>query len=205
MAVPRANQIHIGTPVSIILKQDQPTGRQVQGTVAEILTRGDHPRGIKVRLTDGRIGRVQGLSFQGQGQLPQQEYASQGGSNTYGGHASGYQTAPSLPHRPSQPYGQHQQALYPQYSMPQQTYEAQPNRIAAARQGAGEQEDTAAQVEHFQVYEQAKGPSQQDIDQRSLEQEFPHVDGSLIAALYGDLQGDMSGCREMLQAIGSEQ
>ncbi|GJN88537.1 hypothetical protein Rhopal_001503-T1 [Rhodotorula paludigena] len=47
-----------GTRVSITLKQDQGTGRTVQGTVAERLTRGDHPRGVKVRLEDGRVGRV---------------------------------------------------------------------------------------------------------------------------------------------------
>ncbi|KAF3919928.1 hypothetical protein AA313_de0202778 [Arthrobotrys entomopaga] len=56
---PRHASLKPTTPVSIILKKDQPTGRQVTGIVAEILTRGDHPRGVKVRLTDGRVGRVQ--------------------------------------------------------------------------------------------------------------------------------------------------
>ncbi|KAK3078545.1 hypothetical protein LTS18_007245, partial [Coniosporium uncinatum] len=60
--VPTINQLAIGTPVSIVLKVDQPTGRQVQGTVADILTNGNHPRGIKVRLQDGRVGRVQRLA-----------------------------------------------------------------------------------------------------------------------------------------------
>ncbi|RYP34039.1 hypothetical protein DL767_004481 [Monosporascus sp. MG133] len=41
----------------------QRTGREVQGTVREVLTRGDHHRGIKVRLTDGRIGRVQRMAW----------------------------------------------------------------------------------------------------------------------------------------------
>ncbi|OCK96062.1 uncharacterized protein K441DRAFT_554007 [Cenococcum geophilum 1.58] len=59
--VPTTAQVHPGTAVSIILKADQPTGRQVRGIVGELLTRGDHPRGIKVRLRDGRVGRVQGL------------------------------------------------------------------------------------------------------------------------------------------------
>ena len=47
-----------GTPVLITLKQDQGTDRTVQGVVGEKLTRGDHPRGVKVRLRDGRVGRV---------------------------------------------------------------------------------------------------------------------------------------------------
>ena len=57
--VPTIRQVAPGAPVSIVLKVDQPTGNEVQGIVAELLTRGDHPRGIKVRLLDGRVGRVQ--------------------------------------------------------------------------------------------------------------------------------------------------
>ncbi|KAE9377594.1 hypothetical protein N431DRAFT_434775 [Stipitochalara longipes BDJ] len=57
--VPNISQVVPGAPVSIVLKVDQPTGNEVQGIVAELLTQGDHPRGIKVRLQDGRVGRVQ--------------------------------------------------------------------------------------------------------------------------------------------------
>ncbi|KAK8247222.1 hypothetical protein HDK90DRAFT_36424 [Phyllosticta capitalensis] len=60
--VPNINQVIAGAHVSIVLKVDQPTGHQVQGTVSEVLTRGNHPRGIKVRLVDGRVGRVQRLA-----------------------------------------------------------------------------------------------------------------------------------------------
>jgi len=45
-----------------VLKEDQPTGREVQGTVKDLLTNGNHPRGIKVRLQDGRVGRVQRMA-----------------------------------------------------------------------------------------------------------------------------------------------
>jgi uncharacterized repeat protein (TIGR03833 family) len=58
-SVPNRNQVIPGTFVSIVLKVDQPTGREVQGIVADVLTNGNHPRGIKVRLVDGRVGRVQ--------------------------------------------------------------------------------------------------------------------------------------------------
>ncbi|PVH81847.1 hypothetical protein DL98DRAFT_416096 [Cadophora sp. DSE1049] len=61
-SVPTIQQVIPGSSVSIVLKIDQPTGRQVQGTVAELLTRGNHPRGIKVRLQDGRVGRVQRMA-----------------------------------------------------------------------------------------------------------------------------------------------
>jgi uncharacterized repeat protein (TIGR03833 family) len=57
--VPSVQHVLPGAAVSIVLKADQPTGRQVQGVVQDILTRGNHPRGIKVRLQDGRVGRVQ--------------------------------------------------------------------------------------------------------------------------------------------------
>ncbi|EME88103.1 uncharacterized protein MYCFIDRAFT_184895 [Pseudocercospora fijiensis CIRAD86] len=58
-AVPGTEQVIAGASVSIVLKQDQGTGREVQGIVQDILSSGNHPRGIKVRLRDGRVGRVQ--------------------------------------------------------------------------------------------------------------------------------------------------
>jgi uncharacterized repeat protein (TIGR03833 family) len=60
--VPTTTEVLPGAFVNIVLKADQPTGRTVQGAVAQLLTRGNHPRGIKVRLTDGRVGRVQSMA-----------------------------------------------------------------------------------------------------------------------------------------------
>ncbi|HOD85531.1 MAG: YwbE family protein [Methanoculleus sp.] len=49
-----------GMTVDIVLKRDQRSGRRTRGVVAEILTNSSfHPHGIKVRLKDGRVGRVQ--------------------------------------------------------------------------------------------------------------------------------------------------
>lgn len=51
-----------GTTVDIVLKKDQRTGRLTRGVVKDILTKsGTHPHGIKVRLTDGQIGRVKDI------------------------------------------------------------------------------------------------------------------------------------------------
>jgi uncharacterized repeat protein (TIGR03833 family) len=48
-----------GLRVRIVLKQDQATGKLTEGVVKDILTSSPtHPHGIKVRLTDGQIGRV---------------------------------------------------------------------------------------------------------------------------------------------------
>ncbi|KAL4871925.1 hypothetical protein BDV12DRAFT_163380 [Aspergillus spectabilis] len=60
--VPTTTDVIPGAFVNIVLKADQPTGRTVTGTVATLLTRGNHPRGIKVRLADGRVGRVQSMA-----------------------------------------------------------------------------------------------------------------------------------------------
>jgi uncharacterized repeat protein (TIGR03833 family) len=54
------NDIKPGLKVYIILKKDQRTGKRTLGVVKDILTRSSHhPHGIKVRLEDGRVGRVQ--------------------------------------------------------------------------------------------------------------------------------------------------
>lgn len=55
----RREAIHPGLKVAIVLKQDQRTGRLTEGVVQDLLTRSSfHPHGIKVRLTDGAVGRV---------------------------------------------------------------------------------------------------------------------------------------------------
>jgi len=54
--------IHPGAEVHIVLKADQRSGRLTCGTVDAILTRSTHhPHGIKVRLTDGQVGRVKAI------------------------------------------------------------------------------------------------------------------------------------------------
>jgi uncharacterized repeat protein (TIGR03833 family) len=51
--------IRIGLCVDIIQKPDQHSGKLTRGWVKEILTGSvSHPHGIKVRLEDGRVGRV---------------------------------------------------------------------------------------------------------------------------------------------------
>lgn len=53
------NKIKIGATVAVIQKQDQGTGKLTQGVVARILTNSaNHPRGIKVKLESGIVGRV---------------------------------------------------------------------------------------------------------------------------------------------------
>lgn len=52
--------IHAGLEVKIVLKQDQRSGKLTKGVIKDILTSSKyHPRGIKVRLQDGQVGRIQ--------------------------------------------------------------------------------------------------------------------------------------------------
>ncbi|MBL6449011.1 YwbE family protein [Fulvivirga sp. 29W222] len=52
--------IRPGLKVAIVLKKDQRTGKLTEGIVKDLLTKAPvHHRGIKVRLQDGQIGRVQ--------------------------------------------------------------------------------------------------------------------------------------------------
>lgn len=54
--------IRPGLEVEIVLKEDQPTGRLTRGIAQDILTNSSfHPRGIKVRLQSGEVGRVQNI------------------------------------------------------------------------------------------------------------------------------------------------
>ena len=54
------SNIKPGIKVKIVLKKDQPTGALTEGIVKDILTNSAvHPRGIKVRLEDGQVGRLQ--------------------------------------------------------------------------------------------------------------------------------------------------
>ena len=51
--------ITAGLKVSIVLKQDQRTGKLTEGIVRDILTKSaTHHHGIKVRLESGLVGRV---------------------------------------------------------------------------------------------------------------------------------------------------
>ena len=60
MSITKRSEIKIGARVQVVQKQDQRSGALTEGIVARILTpSSNHPRGIKVMLEDGRVGRVQ--------------------------------------------------------------------------------------------------------------------------------------------------
>lgn len=65
------NAIRIGLLVDVIQKEDQRSGKRTRGIVKEILTNSlSHPHGIKVRLVDGRVGRVAAIVSVGEPEDP---------------------------------------------------------------------------------------------------------------------------------------
>ena len=58
----RRVDVRVGLKVSIVLKQDQRSGKLTEGVVRDILTKSaTHPHGIKVRLENGLVGRVKSI------------------------------------------------------------------------------------------------------------------------------------------------
>lgn len=62
----KRKDVYRGLEVEIVLKKDQPSGKLTRGIVQDLLTsKGDHPRGIKVRLESGQVGRVHNIYVDG--------------------------------------------------------------------------------------------------------------------------------------------
>ena len=58
----KRSDIKAGIRVQVVQKQDQRTGKLTEGIVKDLLTKSStHPHGIKVRLTNGVVGRVKGV------------------------------------------------------------------------------------------------------------------------------------------------
>lgn len=59
MSTIRKSDLAIGMSVLVVQKQDQRTNKLTEGVIARFLTNSPtHPHGIKVMLSDGRVGRV---------------------------------------------------------------------------------------------------------------------------------------------------
>jgi len=52
--------VYPGLLVNVVKKEDQRSGKLTEGIVQSLLTKSSfHPHGIKVKLEDGTVGRVQ--------------------------------------------------------------------------------------------------------------------------------------------------
>lgn len=55
----KRSQLSPGMEVDIVLKKNQRSGKLTRGVIQTLLTKSArHTHGIKVRLTDGQVGRV---------------------------------------------------------------------------------------------------------------------------------------------------
>ncbi len=139
-------------------------------------------------------------------QQSQQQYGQQQIDAAFGpprGHPSGQE------HSAQQQYGQQQvnTAYAPPSGPPpgqhQHQQQSQPNRAGTFQETDFIPEsERGEQREAMEQFEMTKSgnESQTDRDVAQLQREFPGVDGSLIAALYGD-NGGLGPTREMLQEL----
>lgn len=197
MTVPKLSQVHSGVGVNIVLKEHQRTGKITTGQVADILTRGDHPRGIKVRLRSGHIGRVQSLSsvhFQGQ----RNEQCS---------------TSPSRPSsRDSdqnlQPNPLHSSRL-PAARADSTRYSISTDRGRLSIQSVYREDavptDSRSLADYIKAPRKAAPPKPFATDtdttlQSQMTTEFPSLDSALIAAILADYPGEAEA-RDVLQSL----
>ncbi len=62
MPITKRSNLRPGMRVQVVEKQNQGSGELTEGVVARLLTKSpNHPRGIKVQLEDGRVGRVMAI------------------------------------------------------------------------------------------------------------------------------------------------
>ncbi|KNG48081.1 sugar transporter STL1 [Stemphylium lycopersici] len=130
----------------------------------------------------------------------------------------GQETGHTTSHNPHNPYayGQSHETSQPSYyqqesSQPsyqnQSAYPGQeevppglPPRRTATEMALPTGQDRSHQIEVMQSYEAAGRKDDDDDNVEVLQREFPKLDGSLIAAIYGDSKS-LSATREMLQAL----
>jgi uncharacterized repeat protein (TIGR03833 family) len=243
MPVTPYNQVHPGALVTVVMQADQATGRQVQGIVGDVLTKHDDSRGVEVRLTDGRVGRVQEvLSPANASHFPStqsQQYNTavadpqnwQAHTSFPSGHPSSHtqhtpvpdpqnwQAHTSFPSGHPSSHTQHSHSPVPDpqnwqahtsfpsghspYAQPQRPQNAasRPSQAPLLDDSPNlPPEERNEQLEYMQSYEDSIPASEDDRNQAILQREFPDIDSSLIAAIYGDSKS-LRTTREMLQEL----
>lgn len=212
MPVTRAVALHPGLAVSIVLKADQPTGILTTGRIADVLTRGDHPRGIKVRLQDGQIGRVQSLASNtvDSGVMDGAAFgtptAQSIGSSSFTAQGLSESSVPVVKH--SYGRGGRRSGIQDDYRLDPQpaeertledyiTFKAPRKK---GRRGVAVAADASSDAPKGENSSGAPASSDPEFGQRVLQGEFPGVDSALIAAILGDHQ-DIEEARNVLKNI----
>ncbi|KAL9110776.1 MAG: hypothetical protein Q9227_004768 [Pyrenula ochraceoflavens] len=189
MPVPKMSQLGEGKIVNIVLKADQPTGRLTTGKIADILTRGEHPRGIKVRLQDGQIGRVQSVLGSQEGETPVQRRPPYHADLAHQQGRSGHQGLRLKGRKKRQTRGQdtseHNFGKSSEASLFDYVREPRASSSPAMRSSEESSKQVSAHVDN----------------QKRLEKEYPTLDTALIAAILADY-ADLTKAREVLSELG---
>ncbi|KAK0511374.1 hypothetical protein JMJ35_005947 [Cladonia borealis] len=179
MAVPKMSQLRPGVMVNVVLKAHQQSGKLTTGQISEILTRGDHPRGIKVRLSSGEIGRVQSLSLSSEhiatAQTPPYVQTS---------FPSEYENAPN--HSGGRRRGR---------SPSQGDYRQDPTPLESRSLADQIKTSPSSRATH-----PSSSTAVKDTTQAAMEKEFPKLDTALIAAILADHE-DINNARGILGSL----
>ena len=190
MFKPSYEQIQPGSTVLIRLGHDEENSHEAQGMVEEVLDQSNHPLGVEVRLMDGRIGRVQRILDPGTATQYPLGHTSQS-QHSYAADQSNYSSTPFHETGSQSPWQSHETQQVQSHT------QRRPNLEEFPVSG----QERSEQVEVMQNYESQVTASEDDMNQAKLENEFPGIDASLIAAIYGDSK-DLATTREMLQELG---
>ena len=179
MAVPKMSQLRPGVHVNVVLKAHQQSGKLTTGQISEILTRGDHPRGIKVRLHSGEIGRVQSLSLSSEpfaaAQAPPHEQTSA---------VSEYGNSPNH-------FGERRRERFTS----QEDYRQDPSPLGS--RSLAEYIRTSSSSKKTP---QISSTAAKDTIQATMEKEFPKLDSALIAAILAD-HDDINDAKSVLASL----
>lgn len=178
MAVPQMSQLRPGIQVNVVLKAHQRSGELTTGQISEILTRGDHPRGIKVRLRNGEIGRVQSLSLSSDplkaAQAPAHEQTS---------FVSDYENSPDRFAGRRRERFTSQEDYRQDPSAPESRSLADYMRVSSSK-----------------TVPPTSSTALKDSTQTAMEREFPNLDSALIAAILAD-HDDMNDAKGILASL----
>jgi uncharacterized repeat protein (TIGR03833 family) len=213
--VPRFSSLAPGVAVNIVLKADQTTGKLTTGIIAEMLTRGDHPRGIKVRLQNGSVGRVQSLAPAGS-QQPEaaaraaparfnattEDNGAQAQTGRFGGDDDDTIRIPAAQttmgvarknYRFQEDFRK-TEAPPPSEVASLADYIKAPSRNKKKRKGGGGAKATTTlsssssgrQLQQVEGETDMLEAAEQQTEQALVESEFPALDPALVAAIFGD-------------------
>jgi uncharacterized repeat protein (TIGR03833 family) len=192
--VPKYFELGPSVPVNIVLKADQRTGKLTTGKITNVLTRGDHPRGVKVRLESGAVGRVQSLVV---GSAGNDQHNATTQAEEQGAQAQASRDFAGHEHGPVRPRNYRFQEDIRETAPPPPSEVASlgdfikaPSRNKRKKGRASvpavAPDVTSSASTYVDELQSRTGRREQSSDQASLESEFPNIDGALIAAILGD-------------------